>query len=93
MSVTQPTPADDDVLRHRAALARWSALGKRVGYSLYGVAIVLFVVGFAASYRTWMTTTIIACMVVGGIILVPAIVLAYGIKAAEREERGEASHY
>lgn len=91
--MNEPTPADDEVLLHRATLARWAALGKRVGYSLYGLAIVLFVVGFSAGYRTWMTTTIIAAMAIGGIILVPAIVLAYGIKAAEREERGETSHY
>ena len=91
--MNEPLPDDDEVLRHRAALARWAALGKRVGYSLYGLAIVLFIIGFATSYRTWMTTTIIAAMAIGGIILVPAIVLAYGIKAAEREERGETSHY
>lgn len=83
----------DPVLEKRAAVAKWSALGKRIGYSLYGIAIVLFFVGFATSYQPWMTTSIIVAMAVGGLLLAPAIVFAYGVKAAEREERGEPSRY
>jgi hypothetical protein len=83
---TSPDPSDP-VLARRAKIAHWCNLGKRIGYSAYGLAVVLFFVGFAIDFRVWITTTIVVLMVVGGIILAPAIVFAYGVKAADREDR------
>ena len=80
-------PVDDPVLARRASIARWCDSGKRIGYTAYGVAVVLFFVGFFAGFRSWMTTTITLLLVVGGLILMPAIVLAYGVKAADRDDR------
>lgn len=93
MSADPASPHDDPVLRRRAAIARWCATGRRVGYGLYGAAVVLFFVGLAVGYRTWMTSAIIGAMVLGGVILVPAIVFGYGVRAAEREDRGEPFRY
>ena len=81
----------DPVLDRRSAIARWVGLGKRVGYGLYLVAIVLFGVGFAGTYTSTITTVIVLSLVVGSIILAPAIVFGYGVKAAEREERRRAA--
>jgi hypothetical protein len=78
----------DPILTRRAQIGRLVALGKRVGYALYGLAIVLFFVGFAAGYTDVLTTVIVAALVVGSLVLAPAIVAGYGIRAAEREERG-----
>jgi len=83
----------DPVLLRRSAIARWVSVGKRVGYGLYLVAIVLFGVGYAAGYTSAMTTGIVVSLVIGSIVLAPAIVYGYGVKAAEREERrGGARH-
>ena len=79
----------DPVLARRATIARWSDVGKRVGYALYGLAVVLFFVGLAAGYDHGVGTAIIVLLVVGGAVLAPAIVFAYGVKAADREEREE----
>jgi hypothetical protein len=77
----------DPVVERRARIAHWSALGKRVGYALYAGAVVLFFVGLAVGYDGGIATAIIVALVVGGAFLIPAIVFAYGVKAAEREER------
>ena len=81
----------DPVLSRRSAIARWVGLGKRVGYGLYLLAIVLFGVGFVGTYTSTITTVIVLSLVVGSIILAPAIVFGYGVKAAEREERRRAA--
>jgi hypothetical protein len=84
--VTTDPPADP-VLERRARIARWVALGQRVGYGLFFAAIVLFVVGFAAGFDGWVGPTTIGCLVVGSLVLAPAIVFGYAVKAAEREDR------
>lgn len=82
-----PSPAVDPVLAKRARIARWVALGKRVGYALFGVAIVAFVIGFFAGFGGATGTLIVWSIVVGSLVLAPAIVFGYGVKAAERDDR------
>ena len=77
----------DPVVARRARIARLVALGKRVGYLLFLVAIVLFAVGAVASFSSGLTSAIVACLIVGSLILAPAIVFGYAVRAAEREER------
>ena len=81
--------AVDPVLERRARIARLVALGKRLGYGLFGVAIVAFVVGSFTDFGGLTGSLIVLSIVVGSIILAPAIVFGYGVKAAEREERGQ----
>jgi hypothetical protein len=80
----------DPVRRRRAQIARVVDLGLRVGYGLFVLAIVLFVVGLVAGYWNWLVTVIVASLVIGSIVLAPAIVFNYAVRAAEREdtERG-----
>jgi len=82
-------PADpvDPVLARRARIARWVGLGQRVGYGLFGLAVVAFVAGFVTGLRGWVVTVIVASLVVGSLILAPAIVFGYGVKAADRADR------
>ncbi len=83
----------DPVLERRERIRRWSDLGKRVGYSCFAVAVVLFVVAFIAQFPSWLVTLIVAAMVLGSIALPPAIVFGYGVKAADAEDRGEPFGY
>ena len=80
-------PPVDPVRERRARIARWVALGQRIGYGLFLLAIVLFVVGFATGFDGLVGPTIVGCLVVGSIVLAPAIVFGYAVKAAEREDR------
>lgn len=82
-----PRGTEDDVLQRRATIARWSGIGRRIGYLLYAIALVVFFVGLATDFPAWAATTITFCLLVGAIALIPAIVFGYGVKAAEREER------
>jgi len=81
------TAPGDPTLAKRARIARLVELGQRVGYSLFGIAIVTFVVGFLVGFDGPVRTVIVASIVIGSLILAPAIVFGYGVKAAERDDR------
>jgi hypothetical protein len=81
---------DDPVRVRRARIARFAAIGKRIGYTALFVAIVAFFVGLALGFPTWSVIAIIAGLVVTCVVLPIPIVLGYGVRAAEREDRGPA---
>jgi hypothetical protein len=58
-----------------------------VGYSLLVVAIVGFFVGLATGFTGLVTVLVIGSLLVMTIVLAPAIVFGYAVKAAEREDR------
>ena len=76
----------DPVLVRRAHIARLVGWGQRLGYLLFGIAVVAFVTGWIVDFTSGLVTAIVACMVVGSIVLAPAIVFGYGVKAAERDD-------
>ena len=79
---------DDDPVRvKRARIARLVRVGQRGGYSLFLAATLLFVVGFASGFDGLVGSVIIGCLVAGSIVLAPAIVFGYAVKAAERDDR------
>lgn len=84
-------PPIDPMSARRAGIARWIQAGKRLGYACFGAAMVLFGVGFAVRFTPALTTSIVVLMIVGCIVLPPAIVFGYGLRAAEREEREAAA--
>jgi hypothetical protein len=82
-------PRPDPVRARRAQIARLVTIGQRLGYGLFSVAIVLFVIGFFAGFGGAVVGGIIACLVVGSLVLAPAIVFGYAVRAAEREDRAQ----
>jgi hypothetical protein len=77
----------DPVLIRRRRMARGAVLAQRTGYALFGLAVVLFFVGFAAGLTGGLVAAILVCMGVGSALLAPAIVVGYAVKAADREDR------
>ena len=77
----------DPVRMRRQRIARWTQLANRLGYLCFLVAIVAFVLALAFDFSDGMSALVIGALVVGSILLAPAIVLGYAIKAAEREDR------
>jgi hypothetical protein len=71
----------------RAKVARLVAVGSRLGYSLFGLAIVLFVVGFATRFTSALATATLVCLIAGSVVLAPAIIFGYAVKSAERHDR------
>jgi hypothetical protein len=78
---------DDPVVVRRARIARFAALGKRVGYLALAVAIVAFFVGVAMSFPSWTVAVSVAGLITACVVLPLPIVLGYGVRAAAREDR------
>lgn len=76
----------DPVLERRIKIAKLVRAGKRVGYSLFLAAIVMFFVGFTLEFSGPLTTAITACLIIGSLILAPAIVMGYAVRSAHRED-------
>ena len=83
----RPPSEDDRILARRAAIARLVRTGQRVGYGLFGVAVVGFAIGVAAGFGDGLVVVITAALLAGSVILAPAIIFGYAVKAAEREDR------
>jgi hypothetical protein len=76
----------DPVLDRRVRIARVVKLGKRVGYSLFLAAMILFFIGFATEFSDTLTSIIAGCMIIGSIVLAPAIIFGYAVRSAHRED-------
>ena len=77
----------DPVRARRARWARTAALGQRAGYGAFGVAVVAFAVGIVTGLSDAVVIVVISALVVGSLVLAPAIVLGYAVRAAERDDR------
>ena len=88
MNADDPAPGGptDPVLAQRARATRLADLGQRLGYALFGLALVVFFVGLIGDFTAAISQVIIGCIVVGSIVLAPAIVVGYAAKAAERDD-------
>lgn len=86
--MTVPDDPNDPVLIRRRRIARIAELAQRLGYTLFGAAIVAFIVAFIVGFSPGWVTFIVTAMAVGSILLAPAIVAGYAVKAADREDRG-----
>ena len=87
-STPQPSaPRPDPVRARRAKVAKYTLLANRIGYLFFAVAIATFIIGFAVSFNAAVSAIVIGSVIIGSILLAPAIVLGYAVKAAEREDR------
>lgn len=85
-------PADPVIVR-RERIKRLCDLGQRIGYGCFGLALVLFFIALMTGFPAPLVVVVIAAMAVGSVVLLPAIILGYGVKAADAEDRGEKFGY
>lgn len=78
----------DPVRRRRAAIATWTRRANRLGYLFFAVAMILFVIALGTTFSGAMATLITVALVLGSVLLAPAIVLGYAVRAAEKEDPG-----
>jgi len=76
----------DPIEERRARLGAYAALGKRIGYVAIGVALLGFVAVGVTDYATWATWITAIALLTACIVLPVPIVLAYGVRAAARDE-------
>jgi len=77
----------DPVRERRARIARLTLIANRVGYLFYALAIALFVMAFVLGFSGPLVVIVTVCLVAGSVLLAPAIVLGYAVKAADRDDR------
>ena len=83
--------ADPETLARRARIDRLVRFGNRYGYGLFAYAVVAFVVGAIIGFSVPLVDSIVVAMLIGSILLIPAIVFGYGLRAAERDDRERAA--
>lgn len=88
---SSPEPIDpvqsDPVRQRRQRVAKWTRLASRLGYSCFGASIAAVAVGLSVNFTPVVGQIATGGLIVGSILLAPAIVLGYAIKAAEKEDR------
>ena len=84
-STTQGATADPFLAR-RARVRHISAIGRRVGYLTFGIATTLLAVGLTTSFTEAIATAVLALLILGSVVLAPAILLHYAVRAADRED-------
>ncbi len=82
------TDPADPVRQRRARIAGIVRIAQRVGYAALLLAIVAFIAGIVADFPDWLVVLTVAALVFAIVVLPVPIVLGYGVRAAEREERG-----
>ena len=68
-------------------MKRIVTIALRTGYSLLAAAVVVFFAALATEFNGMMATVVITALIAASLVLAPAIVLGYAVKAAEREDR------
>jgi len=81
-----PNAPVDAVRARRAMVAKWNTIATKVGYALFAVAIVMFFVALATDFSSGKVTIITTSMIIGSVLLAPAIVVGYAVKAAEKDD-------
>jgi len=87
MTPSTPNRSPDPVRQRRARIAKWTLLANRIGYLCFAVAIATYALTFAIGFTAMMSAIIVGAVIVGTVLLAPAIVLGYAVKAAERDDR------
>jgi hypothetical protein len=77
----------DPVRARRKKVERWTLIANRIGYLLFAVSLAVFIIGFAVGFTPFVVGIVVGTLIVGSVLLAPSIVIKYGIKAAEREDR------
>ncbi len=78
---------DDPVRRRRATAQRLARVASRTGYLLIAAAVVMFFIALISGFNATMATIITMALIAGCVLLAPAIILGYAVKAAERDDR------
>ena len=68
-------------------LATVALVKRRLLFATVAALLISFVLGFAVGFDGFVGPTIVGCLIVGSLVLAPAIVFGYAVKAADRDDR------
>ena len=78
----------DPVRQRREQAARLASLARRAGWALFGLATIAFVFGLIVGLTGVIVVLVVGGLALGSALLLPAIIVGFGVTAAEREDRG-----
>ena len=78
----------DPVRQRRERIARLAGAARRAGWALFGLAVVVFGGGLVIGLSGFVVVVVVASLALGSALLLPAIIVGFGVTAAEREDRG-----
>ena len=78
----------DPVLTRRLKIAAWARHTRTAGYIAYIIALALFIIGLATGLTSSaLVTGATIGLIAGSVLLAPAIIVGYAVKAADRADR------
>jgi hypothetical protein len=80
-------PTADPVRVQRERIRRAAAGAQRVGLLLFVAFLLLSLVGLFGDFPDALVTAMGVCLIGGCVVLAPAILVLYMVKAAERDDR------
>lgn len=87
-SRTQPVELDTDpIIAKRALISTWAKRATNLGYLLFGVSLLAVIWGTIVDFTPNTSRVATAALITGCIVLAPAILVQYSVKAAVRDER------
>ena len=91
-SRTQPDNSDrqpdqDPILIKRALVSSWAKRASNLGYLLFGVSMVAVLWGVVVDFTPIVSRIASIALIIGCVVLAPAILVQYSVKAAVRDER------
>jgi hypothetical protein len=78
----------DPVRQRREQVARLASTARKAGWALFGLACVAFVAGLVVGLTGLVVVVVVGSLALGSALLLPAIIVGFGVTAAEREDRG-----
>ncbi|HTC80341.1 MAG TPA: hypothetical protein VK848_02280 [Acidimicrobiia bacterium] len=78
----------DPIRQRREQVARLAGAARRAGWSFFGLAVVAFVAGLVIGLSGVVVVVVVGSLALGSALLLPAIIVGFGVTAAEREDRG-----
>jgi hypothetical protein len=78
----------DPVRQRREQLARLASAARKAGWTFFAIACVAFIAGLLIGLTGLVVFIVMGSLAIGSGLLLPAIIVGFGVSAAEREDRG-----
>jgi hypothetical protein len=78
----------DPIRQRREHVARLAAAARKAGWAFFGLAVVAFIAGLVTGLTGLVVVVVVGSLALGSALLLPAIIVGFGVTAAEREDRG-----
>ena len=79
---------NDPVRQRRERVARLAAVARRAGWAFFGLAVLVFAAGLLLGLSGVVVVVVVGSLVLGSALLLPAIIVGFGVTAAERDDPG-----